>query len=499
MNWFMNRSLSPPLIQVLLLSCLGIAFLSAWPQFNALSAIAPPGHPVSAAFRLVSQLLLFAPVALLQLIPERRSIQSPRWTSWINALLLSGIMLYAYLPAPFFDYVWDVFLIESIFVFLISRICLVIEGREDLFPWPMRVLLFKLMLCMGIVKFLHGMPEWRSGLALKYFWQNQPMPGHMAWCLAQLPDFMQQIMAAFVFLVEVPGPFLIFGGGKSRRLFFFLNLMLQFGIFISGNYGFFNILTVVLSISLWDMPKLDALQHGRSSLPPLHPLLRKIVLCACSVILAGWCFTSLWYLYRCVFPGPKYLHETSWIFLGNEEQRAVPAPIRTALKVYAAAKISNPYALFGMIPKYRLEIGLEGSADGVEWKKYQFKIKPDKAQTAPIWYAPHHWRLDHQMYYESFRIRDPALHEKYSYFLGVRWMPHFLHGLLTQKPGISRLLENNPFPEHPPLRLRFTYTFYEFNNRDEFLATQKYWKTTPARSGKFFEGILDLGNIHQLP
>lgn len=403
-------------------------------------------------------------------------------------LLLWGILLcYAHFPTPFFDYVWDVFLIESIFVYLLSRASLLDIRTARYSLWPLRLLLFKLMLCMGIVKFLHGMPEWQTGHALKYFWANQPMPAFAAWYAAGLPLWVQKSMVAFVFLAEIPGPFLIFFGRRARLVFFFINLLLQLGIFISGNYGFFNILTVVVGFALLDPVAETDSKPAPAKQSRLPAVTQQLVFYSAGVVLAGWLLTSAWYIYRAIVPGENYLHETSWVFLRNREQAEIPQPMQSLLKIYAAAKVSNPYALFGMIPKYRLEIGLEGSIDTVEWKKYRFRVRPDALDQSPIWYAPHHWRLDHQMYYESFRIREPRLHEKYSYFLGVRFMPSLIRELSLANPKVIKLFAENPFPGAPPRVFRFSYRYYLFTDAEEKQKSGNYWKTDTPHAGQFFD------------
>ena len=209
-----------------------IALVSALPQLAGLAAIAvpPPGQP---SLRVTAQCFLFLPLVIAAV--ARSGMRG------LSVLPFAAIACgYAWFPAPYFDYVWDVFLIEALFLFLCGE-----AVDRKLGIWLLRLLLFKLMFCMGLVKFLHGMPEWRDGTALKYFWQNQPMPGYFAWHFAQWGDGLQRLMALFVFLVEIPGPFLIFAGRRPRLVYFFLNLVLQAGIFISGNYGFFNILTVL--------------------------------------------------------------------------------------------------------------------------------------------------------------------------------------------------------------------------------------------------------------
>lgn len=461
------------------------AVLSAWPQIAGLAAIVPDHHPIPLKFRVLSQVFLLLPLILFY--ARLRLSLFKRITAF---LLIGFIAIYPHFPSPFFDYVWDVFLVESIFVYLLSAALIATPRLAPYAVWPSRLLLFKLMFCMGVVKFIHGMPEWRDGTALRYFWANQPMPGFIAWHASTLPDFMQRAMCAFVFLVEMPGPFLIFAGPRARKIYFWLNLFLQAGIFVSGNYSFFNILTIIVSFSL--LERQPASEMNQTSV--FFNLARNSVL----VVFAGWLLCSAWYVQRTLFPRDGYLHETSWIFLKNEPQREVSPPARWLLQVYAAGKTSNPYALFGMISKYRLEIALEGSRDGREWQKFSFKVRPEALNRPPLWYAPHHWRLDHQMYYESFRIRDPALHSRHSYFLGVRWFPNFAAELLTADSRVLSLLAGNPF-NGPPAFLRLRYAYYGFTNPAEQRASGNYWKTESPHPGQFFEGVITKESLARLP
>jgi len=474
-------TLKPWTLPAALACCAIFALFSAWPQLPGLATIAV-APPVSPTLRTYAQIILFVPIFLAIAARDWRRLL------WVAPFFIFTT-LYARFPSPFFDYIWDVCLIESIFLFLCGE-----AVSPTLGIWLLRLLLFKLMFCMGVVKFLHGMPEWHDGTAMKFFWQNQPMPGFLAWYFAQLSEAIQRLMALFLFIVEILGPFLIFIGKRSRLVYFFLNLALQIGIFVSGYYGFFNILTVAISFSLWSVKPLIKDRPNRILFPVVYRYARVVVL----FIVFGWLTTSLWYTYKTISPGDRYLHETSWIFLKNEEQTKIFSPIHELVALYAAAKVSNPYALFGMIPKYRMEIGVEGSLDGKTWRKYEFRVRPNELTRAPIWYAPHHWRLDHQMYYESFRIRDPRMHEKYSFFLGVRWLPNFIGKLFLGDASVCSLLLHCPFHENP-VYLRMRYLYYSFTTSAEKAISGNYWKTEPPHPGQFNEAIITRDNYLQLP
>ncbi|MCX7633101.1 MAG: lipase maturation factor family protein [Turneriella sp.] len=464
------------------------SLLSAAVQIKGLSKIAV-APPVAVEWRLAAQLILFGPVFGLLWLSR-----APATEIFTDGLLALFAIAYAHFPAPFFDYIWDVFLIETTYVFLLSRALLFFRHAQKyaLEAWPLRLLLFKLMFSMGVIKFFRGMPEWRDGTALLYFWANQPMPAWPAWYAAQLPLFWQKLFCLFVFLAEIPGPFLVFCGRHARMLYFFMVVLLQAGIAVTGNYGIFNLLTVVLALSLWE-PRSEEKIPQPKSLPQ-----KNFITTWAMATLCGWLLCSLWYQAAVFFVSTRQLPETSWIFLDNPEQRALWPPLRLLLKGYAAAKTANPYALFGHISKYRMEMAIWANCDGGLWKKYRFRVKPDDPRRAPVWYAPHHWRLDHQMYYESFRIRAPQLTAQYSFFLGARWWHRFLEALFSNDPDATALLAENPCADRP-LQLRLEYAYYRFTNAEEFAITGHYWKTEPPHAGQFFEQPFTASEIGRMP
>ncbi|GAB4439605.1 MAG: hypothetical protein OHK0011_22200 [Turneriella sp.] len=469
-----------------------MAIVSALPQLAGLSRIAVAA-PVTPLWRTIAQILLLTPL-LLMIFADRKK----GWrTQAGDVFLLICIVLYAHLPSPFFDYIWDVCLIEATFVYLVSRSLQLTESWRHWHVWPMRLLLFKLMFSMGVIKYLHGMPEWRNGTALTFFWANQPMPGYLAWYAAQLPVGAQKVMSALVFMAEIPGPFLLFCGPKARKLFFLMNLILQLGIFVTGNYGWFNLLTIVVSFSLFE-PRQN-LAISKQEFAAERGKLISVAKVWGLAVLTCWLMTSAWYQYAVFFPGTRNLPETSWVFLKNPEQEALPKPLLALLQVFAAAKASNPYALFGHISKYRMEIELWGSYDRREWKKYRFKIKPDETDRAPIWYAPHHWRLDHQLYYESFRIRAPQLTQRYSFFLGNAWMKNFLRALFYNDESVTALFGENPFAHRAPQFLQLRYKYYAFTDAAEWRLTGNYWKNDTPHAGQFFAEPFSLHELGRLP
>lgn len=114
---------------------------------------------------------------------------------------------------------------------------------------PIRFLLFKLMFMSGVVKIQANCPTWNNLTALEYHFATQCLPGPFAWYAHQLHPFLLRLSVAMTFLIEIQGAgLLIFWGGSLRRIGAWMQILLQVMIILSGNYNFFNVLTILLCL-----------------------------------------------------------------------------------------------------------------------------------------------------------------------------------------------------------------------------------------------------------
>ena len=130
-----------------------------------------------------------------------------------RACLIALLILYLSVSTAgqdFWSFQWDILLTETGFLAIFADGS---PGRTWLFRW----LLFRLMFMSGAVKLLSGDPSWRGLTALGYHYETQPLPTPVAWYMYQLPAWFQKASTAFVFLVELAVPFLIFAPLKPRR------------------------------------------------------------------------------------------------------------------------------------------------------------------------------------------------------------------------------------------------------------------------------------------
>ena len=75
------------------------------------------------------------------------------------------------------------------------------------------------------------------------------LPGPLAWYAHQLPPFLLRLGVASTFVIEIPATILLISPWlRIRRVGAWMQIVLQVLIFATGNYNFFNILTIILCI-----------------------------------------------------------------------------------------------------------------------------------------------------------------------------------------------------------------------------------------------------------
>src|SRR6266576_4613474 len=126
--------------------------------------------------------------------------------------------------------------------------------------WLVWGLVFRLMFLSGITKLASGDPTWLHFTALDYHFWTQPLPTWPAWYAQWLPEWMHRGMTIAIIAIELLVPWFIlvperWGGSRARAVRRAACGLLVFGqlaIALTGNYGFFNLLAIVLCVSLLD-------------------------------------------------------------------------------------------------------------------------------------------------------------------------------------------------------------------------------------------------------
>ncbi|HYL76696.1 MAG TPA: lipase maturation factor family protein [Bryobacteraceae bacterium] len=344
----------------------------------------------------------------------------------------------------FMSFQWDMLLLEAGFlaIFLGSSKVVML-----LFRW----LLFRLTFLSGAVKLLSHDTSWSSLRAVSFHYMTQPLPTPLAWYMNQLPLGFQRFSTGVVFFIELAVPFLIFTPRRWRFFGAACLLFLQVVILLTGNYTFFNLLTMALCLFLFDDKALSGLRLRSRAVR----IRRGLVVTVAAVILILSCL------------------ELCGVFFARDS---------SLLRFAAPFGIVNTYGLFAVMTTTRPEIIVQGSNDGVAWLDYEFKYKPGDLRQAPRWVAPHQPRLDWQMWFAALSpARSPA------------WFDNFMVRLLQGSPDVTALLAKNPFPGAGPKYVRALLFDYSFTDFATHRATGAWWQRKAL--GVYFPAI-SLEDVH---
>ncbi|XP_074024081.1 lipase maturation factor 2 [Numenius arquata] len=175
--------------------------------------------------------------------------------------LLRVLYLSLYQVGQIFLYFqWDSLLLEAGFLAVLVAPLHLLKWRSTAWRphdsvtfWLVRWLLFRLMFASGVVKLTSRCPTWWGLTALTYHYETQCIPTPVAWFAHQLPVWFQKFSVVATYVIEIAVPLLFFAPIRRLRLFaFYSQVLLQVLIILTGNYNFFNMLTIVLAFSLLD-------------------------------------------------------------------------------------------------------------------------------------------------------------------------------------------------------------------------------------------------------
>lgn len=366
--------------------------------------------------------------------------------------------------------------------------------------WLLFWLLLRFMFAAGWAKLASGDPSWRDLTALDFHFFTQPLPSPVAYYAHQLPSVIKRLLTFGMFVIELVVPFAVFFP-RSRRWAALLLIALQAGIALTGNYGFFNLLSAVLAIPLlpdaWIrrlLPRflLNKLQPEIpvSDPPVSEPSISETPSSDAQAVnssagagdaLAGIEGDAAGVAAR-NGPAPDRTDLTVAVARGIlclalfclslvqvllmfvPEER-LPGWALQGLEYSSAVHAANRYGLFAVMTKERPEIVVEGTLDGVNWVPYRFKYKPVDVDQRPRFNAPHQPRLDWQLWFAALRPHRPG-----------GWFDGLCIRLLQGSPDVLWLLAEDPFQGRKPKQVRATLYQYEFTTLHERRQTGAYYK-----------------------
>jgi lipase maturation factor 1 len=392
----------------------------------------------------------------------------------------------------FFNFQWDVLLLEAGFLSIFLAPWRL--WPRDLLLWPasavpttatsaivspvsraglflLKFLLFKLMLMSGVVKLTSGDDSWGwvnhsfhwSALtALDYHYWSQPLPTVFSWWADKTPEWFKHFSVAFCLAVEIIAPFFIWAPRRPRLIAAGLMIFLQVVIALTGNYCFFNLLTITACLLLIDDTAIGRSMEGRAPASPASQELRppngRLIMSRLSTYVAIAVIVV------------TFLINAWLIFSAFKPQSRPPGWLANFYEQVEAFRIVNGYGLFRVMTKDRGEIVIEGSTDGINWAPYEFKWKPGDVKRAPGWCAPHQPRLDWQMWFAA--LETPAQNP---------WLIGLIVRLLEGSQDVTGLFAHNPFPDKPPQYIRAMFYRYRFTNSEERRQTGAWWKRQELR------------------
>jgi lipase maturation factor 1 len=371
----------------------------------------------------------------------------------------------------FLSFQWDALLLETGLMAIVWAPATLLLGRNERAPSELArflvvFLLFKLMFLSGATKVLSGDPTWRNLTALGYHFETQPLPPWTAWYAHRLPGGAHRALTALTLLGELVVPWLLLLPARFRTVRIGTAaalVLLQVGIEATGNFGFFNLLTIVLCVAVLDDGALARLRvrRGDGDLEPESRPRRVFMRIAVPVLLA---LSTL-----------SLVRELAYTIPNGRGMGLLPGWGERVLGWVAPLRSINGYGLFRVMTTYRPELVVEGSRDGTRWEAYGFRYKPGDLDRRPRLVAPFHPRLDWQLWFAAL-----------SPMQNYQWLETLGERLRAGTPEVVGLLGRNPFERAPPRYVRAALYDYRFTTAEERRRTDAWWV-------RELEGTIPLG------
>jgi predicted DCC family thiol-disulfide oxidoreductase YuxK len=355
--------------------------------------------------------------------------------------LFTLYLSYTCVGQDFLSFQWDSLLLE------VGFLAIFLTGGSRIVIWLYRWLLFRYLFLAGIVKWLSGDTTWHGLTALEYHFWTQPLPTPLAWYAAQLPSWLLIAGTAATLFIELGSVFLIFLPRRLRAAAACCVLLLQSLIVLTGNYNFFNLLTMLLCLFLFDDAALNrrippSLRSRAQAGEPQPGRAATVTAALLALIVVPVGLDRVW----------QTVTRTDLPVVG------------VITRAIAPLNIVNAYGLFAVMTITRPEIVIEGSADGRVWREYVFRYKPGPLSRPALWNIPHQPRLDWQMWFAALgNLRDNP------------WIISLMYRLLVGSPPVLALLDSNPFVGAPPKYVRAQLYDYRFADRRTHDMTGDWW------------------------
>ncbi|MGH9347896.1 MAG: lipase maturation factor family protein, partial [Vicinamibacterales bacterium] len=398
--------------------------------------------------------------------------------AWLCALYCWAMWLSLHFPLRLI-YPWDTVLLEAGFLclFLPATALLPVTSAAELphplIPFIFQLLVFRVLFGFGKTKFF-GIRrcDWNY---TRYFLRNMPLCTSLGWRFSKLPDAVHKLTLSGIAFVELVCPVLVLLPGPARLVGGAAIVGQMVGIQLTGNFGYFNLLTVALCLCTLDIT--SSLATALADPAALVTAARlPFTLVAAFIMLAT----------------PVYLIFNNWFTYGflawPAFERLPPGPLRALLALLRSVEplhLVNAYGVFHAraAPPLRWVTVVEGSDDGEEWRQYRYRFTMTDERSRPRSVAPHHPRLDHQSFYDAVGVDGTGYFQPVSFSNPYLFTPSSVLDRTIQRllepdaPG-ARLFAEAPFAGPPRLGRAALYRFTPTTSKEE-AETGRYWNVTP--------------------
>lgn len=361
-----------------------------------------------------------------------------------TSLAISMIVYLSYVTSGlnFFYFQWDNLLLEVSFLALCLPLAnriwqkKFLESPSIFLVFLFRWLAFRLYFESGIAKLLYGQGTWHTLQAMTYYYETAPLPSFGGWMAQQLlPHWAHVATLLMVLFVELGIILLVFWPRKGRIAAFYSILAINLVIGFTSNFGFFNLLAVVVSLFFLDDQHVlgmirfkDRFKHIK-----IYDPTRKgaYIAIALAIIIVP-------------FSAVEFYQFTN----RSAEMGSV---IQGVQEIYRPYRFINRYHLFPGVVKDRYVLIAMQSEDKTAWEPIYLKYTPQDPTQKPPWLPLHQARF---AFLYSFMPSN----------IDQAWFQNYINKLCTSPEDLQDLFVE---PIEKKRYLRFDMYTYKFSSVEQ--------------------------------
>jgi hypothetical protein len=232
-----------------------------------------------------------------------------------------------------------------------------------------------------------------------------------------------------MFLIEIPLCFAVFFPGPISAYAAIAMIGLMVAIWLTGNYGYFNLIVIVIALSWFDNRTALAFSFTDFFSPEGPVLVHGLVFLHMQLALLAFPFNT--------FCGQTWMMWSPWT---RVRPRILTWPVVLA-RVLQPLRWVHAYGVFPprSPPPIKLAPVIEASWDGREWLPFEYRHAPTAETSVPTFCAPHHDRFDQAVVYEAVGLNESSVFRN---VIG-RWDPYGHGGISGALMLLHRILEGS--------------------------------------------------------